>query len=197
MRVLRLALRIGGGMAAACLYQAITNPFVLAVLLCLASIWLGMAWVQAAGWLLGGWFAVHVPAVAFSRWTVSPLTGARIRTAPRWLWALGNDQDGYLARQYLHPTWPWWLVAFTECTWRNKLRNLPWYPGLQWLHRPAGRLEQRVARVGDILLSVRWRGWMTELEYFGPRRFGDFGPRLDMPDPWGGVTWAFRPWGRL
>lgn len=192
-----LALRVCGGLAAACLYQAVTNPFVLAILLGLAGLRFGPAWPLAAFWLLLAWFAAHVPAVAFSRWTASPLTGMPIRTAPRLLWILGNDQDGYLLRAYLHPTWPWWLIAFVECTWRNKLRNLPYWPGLGWLHRPKGTLEQRAWRIGHVLIGVRWRGWMTEIEYFGRERFGDFGPRLDQPAAWGGVTWAFRPWGRL
>lgn len=186
-----IALRAAGGLFAATAYQVATNPFVLAVLLVFAGRW------SAAAWLLAGWCTAHALAVAFSRWTVSPLTGLAIRTAPRFLWVLGNDQDGYLSRWPLHPTWRWWAVAFAECAWRNKLRNLPFVRRLAWLHVPHGTLRAREWRIAGVLLRIRTRGWMTELEYFTATRFGDIGPRLDQPDAWGGISWAYRPWGKL
>ena len=179
------------GFLIALAYQVATNPFVIAGLMVLAGHW------QGAAWLLTAWCAVHALAVLLSDWKVSPLTGQTIRDAPRFLWLVGNDQDGYVSRQHLHPTWPWWLVAFVECTWRNKLRNLPYWPGLGWLHRPTGDLREHNAAFAGLVFRIRTRGWMTEVEYFTRTRFGDFGPRLDQPDEWGGVSWAFRPWGKL
>lgn len=191
MQAITTIIRAPIGFLIALAYQVATNPYVIAGLLVLAGHW------KPATVLLGLWCLSHALAVAFSRWAVSPLTGHTIRDAPGWLWALGNMQDGYVSRQYMHPKWPWWLVAFTECAWRNKLRNLPWYPGLKWLHRPSGELREHNAAFAGLVFRIRTRGWLTEVEYFSRKRFGDFGPRLDQPDEWGGVSWAFRPWGRL
>lgn len=185
-----ILLRVLGGVGAAAVYQVATNPFVQAVGLSFAGRW------AAAAWLLAAWCAAHALAVALSRWTLSPLTGLAIRTAPRFLWVLGNDQDGYLSRWGLHPTWRWWAVAFAECAWRNKLRNLPFVSWLRWLHVPHGTLITREVQVLGLTLRMRARGWMTELEWIAGRHFGDIGPRLDQPDAWGGVSWAFRLWGR-
>lgn len=59
------------------------------------------------------------------------------------------------------------------------------------------RLRERRYQLGKLLVIVRTRGWMTELEYVIGWCFGDFGPRLDQPGMWGGVSWAFRPAGKF
>ena len=195
-------------------YQIITNPFVLAALLCLPYlvsalpgwatlpffwvIWEGH-WVAAAG-LMGAYTAGCVGAVLTSHLGPSPLTGRYI-VNPRvgsLFWFFGNDQDGLWVdwhRAKYSTRWRW-LAPFMWTWWRNKLRNLPFVPGLRWLHRPKGALVTTEKTLGKLLLRVRKRGWMTELEYVYGLRYGDFGPRLDQPDEWGAVSWAFRPFGK-
>lgn len=177
----------------ATLYQLATNPYLQALLLAVSGYW------RVAVWLLAVWLALHALAVALAGWRESRIGTGRIFTCPDWLFLLGNEQDGYLPAWYVERRkgWPQWLVAFEWAAWRNKLRNLPFVESLAWLHRPAGALVVREKRIGAVTLRVRWRGWMTEVEHFTARRFGDFGPRLDQPDQWGGVSWAFRPWGKL
>lgn len=180
-------------MTVALAYQVVSNPFVLAALLLLSGHW------QASAWLLGAWIAVHVVAVATAGWRESRIGGGRIFTCPDWLFLFGNEQEGYLPQWYVERRkgWPWWLVAFEWAAWRNKLRNLPFVPWLKWLHVPKGQLVMSRRVIFGVEVRTRQRGWMVEVEYFTRTRFGDFGPRLDQPDEWGGVSWAFRPWGKL
>jgi hypothetical protein len=84
-------------------------------------------------------------------------------------------------------------------SWRNKLRNLPFVKALAWLHRPNPRKPVMFDSwlLAGWKVELWWRGWMSELKYSKGNRFGDIGPRLDQPDAWGGVSWAFRPWGKV
>jgi hypothetical protein len=190
-----IVLRLIWCLLTATVYQVATNPYVLAVLLTLAGHW------EAGAVLLGTFLLLCAVAVTLGvrrdSWLVS---GEVIFTAPTWLFVFGDEQQGWLP-QFLVDKWPrWaphWLIAFCCCAWRNKLRNLPFVHGLRWLHRPSGQLHQSNVAIGGVVLRVRCRRWMTELEYFRGNRFGDIGPRLDQPDSWGAVSWAFRPWGRI
>lgn len=80
--------------------------------------------------------------------------------------------------------WTWW---------RNKLRNLPFVPGLRWLHRVPNKPEVwRYHKIGPVLVELYWHGWMTELKASSGNWFLDIGPRLDQPSEWGAVSWAYR-----
>lgn len=185
--------RIVRAMLVAAAYQVATNPFVLAGVLLLAGAW------NWAGGVLAAWTALNILAVATARWSQSRIGGGRIFTCPDWLFILGNEQEGYLPPWYVERrrNWPWWLVAFEWVWWRNKARNLPFVSWLKWLHVPKGELITTSRKLFGADIRIRKRGWMVEVEYFTATRFGDFGPRLDHPDEWGGVSWAFRPWGKL
>ena len=97
----------------------------------------------------------------------------------------------------IHPTWGKFARRFMWAAWRNKARNLPFLSCLQWLHFPHGAMQVTERKVGAVTIRLRQRGWLTEVEYIGKKHYGDFGPRLDQPSEWGGVSWAFRPWGKL
>jgi hypothetical protein len=190
-----IALRLVLCLLAAIAYKIATSPFVLAALLLLFDGWrLSVA-------LLVAYTIGCIGAVVTAERHISPLTGLGIRSPPRGtpFWLFGNDQDGLWVYWYMarYPAWLQWFSPFMWTWWRNKLRNLPFVPWLAWLHRPRGELRTQEWRIGSVLFRLRTRGWMAELEYFTATRFGDFGPRLDQPDSWGAVSWAFRPWGRL
>ena len=179
------------------IYQVATNPFVQAALLVLTGHWLGALAVLAI------WGALCAVAVTLSVERKSRLPGLEsvdIFTAPDILFILGNEQEGNAPAWYRarHPKWPRWLCAFVFAAWRNKTRNLPFVSWLRWLHRPQRVLHTRGKTIGKYFVTVTWRGWLTELQWenLTKRRFGDIGPRLDQPDQWGGVSWAFRPFGK-
>lgn len=184
-------------MVCAAAYQAATNPFVTVTVLAIFGQWrIGAAYVSL-------YLLLCAIAVALRVTRPSRLPGLGVVvTAPDWLFVFGDEQQGWLP-QWLIDKWPkWapkWLIALSCCAWRNKLRNIAFTPWLAWLHRPKGVLRERRRVVGSFVLILRTRGWLTEFEYVWTdgRRFGDFGPRLDQPDEWGGVSWAFRPFGRL
>jgi len=129
------------------------------------------------------------------------ITGTRtIFSAPRWLFIYGNSQDGYdppWAIETLYAGWPTFWRRYSWAAWRNAIRNLPFVPALAFLHKPKGELQWKQARIGGVLVTLLWRGWLTELKWSKGNRFGDFGPRLDQPESWGAVSWAFRPFGRV
>lgn len=196
-----MILRAIGGFVAAAVYQIITNPFVTAALIALIgwsipSLFAALAYVST-------YLLICAVAVTFRVRRKSRLPGlesATIETAPGWLFLFGDEQQGWLP-DWLVAEWrkwvPRWWVAFSCCCWRNKLRNLPFLRCLKWLHKPTGTLRIKEAKLGSVTIIMRTRGWMTEIEYISAKRFGDFGPRLDQPDQWGGVSWAFRPFGRV
>lgn len=137
------------------------------------------------------WFGVERP---------SRITGRPIFTAPDWLGIYGNEQDGFdpaWAVETIYKGWPTFWRRYSWAAWRNAIRNLCFVDSLAFLHRPKGELVTRERKMGAVTFRIRYRGWMTELEYFTATRFGDFGPRLDHPDAWAGCDWAFRPFGRL
>jgi hypothetical protein len=178
-------------------YQVATNPFLQAVLLAACGHW------QVGAALLFVYLALCALAVTMRERRYSRLSGleeVEIVTAPEFLFIFGDEQQGWLP-QWLVDKWPQWVprwwIAFSCCAWRNKLRNLPFSAWLWWLHRPRGELVVRQYSVGKLTVIMRTRGWMCEIEYLYGRRFGDVGPRLDQPDQWGGVSWAFRPWGKF
>jgi hypothetical protein len=161
--------------------------------------------VVAAFWLVAAWLLLCAVAVATGVRRKSRLAGLEevdIFTAHRYLGLLGDEQQGWTP-QFLVDKWPkWaplWLVAFSCCAWRNKLRNLPFLPSLQWLHRPDPDALPifDLWTIGGVRFELHWRGWLTELRASKGKWFLDIGPRLDQPDAWGGVSWAFRPFGRL
>jgi len=190
----KIAARICCALLSAAAYQLATNPYLLALVLVLTGHWRAGVAILAVFLVL---CALSVSFGVHRRSTFEPFLP--IFTAPAWLFIFGNEQEGQDPLWYFakHPTWPRWLRAFVFCAWRNKLRNLPFVSWLAWLHRPAGRLEVRARTIAGVTFRIRWRGWMTELEWFTADYFGDVGPRLDQPDQWGGVSWAFRPWGRV
>ncbi len=135
------------------------------------------------------WFGVSRP---------SNLTGKLIVTAPNWLALWGNEQDGFdpeWAVATIYKGWPTFWRRYSWAAWRNKVRNLSFVPWLDFLHVPRGELHERQFALGRFTVRVRWRRWMTELEYIRGNRFGKFGPRLEQP--FNRVSWAMRPWGRL
>ena len=156
--------------------------------------WVAMIPLYLAGFVL-------VPfAIWFGVSRASRITGQRIFTAPDWLAVFGNEQDGFdpeWAIQTIYKGWPTFWRRYSWAAWRNKVRNLSFVPWLAFLHRAKGELVTREFKRGPLLFRIRTRGWMTELEYFTATRFGDIGPRLDQPDAWGGISWAYRPWGKL
>lgn len=171
-----ILLRCAWALLAALLYKLAMVPLVLA----------GFVLVPFAIW-----FGVH---------RKSRITGVDIFTAPDWLDLYGNEQEGYDSAfaKSLHPTWPTFWRRYVWAAWRNKYRNLPFWRPLRWLHRPNpdSSLKSRAWTWRGVRFRVSWRGWMTEFEWSRGSRYGDFGPRLDQPDSWGGVSWAFRPWGK-
>jgi hypothetical protein len=136
-----------------------------------------------------------------AEWHTSPLTGERIfgvPSGPLFLWS--NAQDGLdppWAVESIYKGWPTFWRRYSWAAWRNSIRNLPFVPWLSWLHLPKGELRVTEWTWRGARFRIRARGWMTEFEYFTAKRFGDFGPRLDQPDAWGAVSWAFRIAGRL
>lgn len=186
-------MKIAYAMSVAAAYQVATNPFVLSAILILAG------YFMLATAVLVVWTAANMVAIATADWRQSRIGGGRIFTCPDWLFVLGNEQEGYLPPWYVErrSSWPWWLIAFEWAWWRNKARNLPFVSWLKWLHVPKGELITTSRKLFGVDIRIRQRGWMVEVEYFTTTRFGDFGPRLDHPEEWGGVSWAFRPWGKL
>lgn len=176
-------------------YQIATNPFLLALMLCLWDF-------RAGAGLVALYAGGCVGAVKTSKVMHSPLTGFPIITPPRGslFWLFGNDQDGLWVdwhRAKYSPRWRW-LAPFMWTFWRNKLRNLPFVRCLEWLHIPPNTPEVwRYYKVRGVLIELYWRGWMTELKWSVGKYFGDIGPRLDQPVTWGAVSWAFRPFGRV
>lgn len=201
-RFIRYAAR---GLAVAFVYQIATNPFAWAGILVLITGIAGLMgqWLPgllvAAATILLVWTLLNALAVIFGQWRVSRLSGDLIYTAPDWLFVLGNEQEGYDSEfaKSLHPTWGKFARRFVWIAWRNKARNLPFVESLNWLHFPKGPTQVFEKTSKGILWRVRKRGWMIEVEYVGKKYYGDFGPRLDQPQEWGGVSWAFRPRGRL
>ena len=202
LTLIRYAVR---GLAVALVYQIATNPFAWAGIMVLATGIAGLLGHWLPGLLVMAivilvvWAVLNAVAVLFGKWRVSRLTGDLIYTAPDWLFVLGNEQEGYDSEfaKSLHPTWPKFARRFVWAAWRNKARNLPFLNGLQRWHFPKGPLEVIEKRAGGVLYRVRKSGQMIEVEYIGTKYFGDFGPRLDQPEEWGNVSWAFRPRGRL
>jgi hypothetical protein len=188
-------LRAIWAVAAAMVYKLATNPFALAAVLGLFGYW------PTAAAVLVIHTAGCIGALVTAKPHVSPLTGQAIRSPVRgsafWLW--GNDQDGLWVGWHIekYPKALRWLAPFMWTWWRNKYRNVPFVPLLDWLHKPKGQLVWREARIFGVLVIVVWRGWMTELRCSKGGWFLDVGPRLDQPEGWGGVSWAFRPFGRL
>lgn len=194
MQILRVITRVVWCVATATAYQLCTNPIVLAALLALAGYW------KVGAGLVAAWLLLCAVGVAASRDRFSPMAGREVFTTPRWLFLLGNEQEGnapdwYRAR---HPKWPRWLCAFVFMAWRNKLRNLPFLPSLKWLHAPdPDELTTfDTWQVGGWKVELWYHGWLTELKYSKGDRFGDVGPRLDQPTEWGAVSWAYRLWGK-
>lgn len=196
---LQLIWRLPLCIASATVYAVITNAYALAVLLALSGHWrLGVAVVLL-------WLALCLLAVATGVHRKSRLAGLEevdIFTAHHRLSLLGDEQQGW-SPQWLVDRWPrWapvWLVAFSCCAWRNRLRNLPFVPWLAWLHKPDPDALPifDVWTIRGVRFELHWRGWLTELKASKGRWFLDIGPRLDQPDAWGGVSWAYRLWGRL
>ena len=175
-------------------YQVATNPFVLAPLLALFGYW------EAGTVLLAVYLLLCTLSIIFGVHRKSRFEPyIPIFTAPDWLFLFGNEQEGQdpFWYQMKHPKWPKWLRAFVFCAWRNKLRNLPFVSCLSWLHKPVGELRVYHAAFLGSVFTIRVRGWMVEMEEVRVKYFADIGPRLDQPDHWGGVSWAFRPAGRL
>lgn len=175
-------------------YQVATNPFVLAPLLALFGYW------EAGAWLLVAYLLLCAASIVFGVHRKSRFEPfIPIFTAPDWLFVFGNEQEGQdpFWYQMKHPKWPKWMRAFVFCAWRNKLRNLPFVTWLSWLHKPTGEMRVYHAAFLGSVFTIRIRGWMVELEEVRGKYFADIGPRLDQPDHWGGVSWAFRPAGRL
>lgn len=185
--------RFVAGFLLAALHLVLFDPLVLAAAVALTGHW------QLGAVIAAGWFVLCAVAVSCGVMRLSPMTLEEVFTAPLWLRWLGDDEQGWLP-SFLVAKWPrWvphWFIAWSCCAWRNKLRNIAFWPPLAWLHKPKGELREHVWLRGKLGLRMRTRGWMTEIEYWYGTRFGDFGPRLDFPDQWGGVTWAFRPWGK-
>lgn len=188
-------IRFPFGLVLALLYQIAFNPLIQAALLLLTGHW------RAALLWAGAWFALCLLAVVTGERRKSRMGGLEhvdIFTAPKWLNLLGDEEQGWTP-QFLVDLWPrWvplWFIAWSCCSWRNKLRNIAFWPPLAWLHKPKGELREHIWPTEWGGFKMRTRGWMTECEYWYGKRFGDFGPRLDFPDQWGGVTWALRPWG--
>lgn len=148
--------------------------------------------VAMGGLALAGLFMVPF-AIWFGVTRPSRLTGKTIFTAPDWLEIFGNEQEGYDSpfALSLYKGWPTFWRRYAWAAWRNKIRNIPFVPALGWLHTPKGPLGTTEYH---LVFRIRKRGWMTEFEYVGPERFGDFGPRLNQP--FKQVSWAWRPWGR-
>lgn len=212
---MQLIIRTVWCITAATVYQIATNPFVLAVLLCLPYLVAVLPWwaawpffwvvwdghALAAALLTAAYTIGCVGAVMTSKVMHSPLTGFPIINTPRssLFWIFGNDQDGLWVDWHRAKYSPRlrWLAPFMWTWWRNKLRNLPFVPGLQWLHRVPDTPEVwRFWKVRGVLVELYWCGWMTELKWSAGNHFGDIGPRLDQPVTWGAVSWAFRPIGR-
>lgn len=176
-------------------YQIALNPLIQ-----------GLLWVVFGHWQTGiaevvTWFTLCLVAVLTGVRRTSQFPGLEsvpIFTARKFLYLLGDEEQGwtptFLVDQW--PRWvPVWFVAWSCCAWRNKLRNIAFWSALSWLHKPHGELHTYERTYGKLFFRLRTRGWMQEAEYGYGKRFGDFGPRLDFPDQWGGVTWAFRPFG--
>ena len=190
-------------------YQIIFNPFIVAGLLVMPYVldaipWWPLTTVWSGHWLAAmGIVGVHtlgcIGAVLTAKQTVSPLTGKPIRTPTGMFWFFGNAQDGLWVDWHIagYHKGLKWLAPFMWTWWRNKWRNLPLISSLKWLHFSAAPLQVKEHVVKSVLIRFRTQGWMAELEYVTARRFGKFGPRLEQPDEWGAVSWAFRPFGRL
>jgi hypothetical protein len=154
--------------------------------------WLATLWLALLGFVVvpfAIWFGVARP---------SKLTGRPIFTAPNALSLWGNEQDGFdpeWAVATIYKGWPTFSRRYSWAAWRNKVRNLPFVSWLDFLHLPQGELHQATLTVRQFTVHVRWRRWMTELEYIRGDRFGKFGPRLEQP--FSRVSWAMRPWGKL
>lgn len=182
---------------AASLYKLATNPFLLAAVLGVCGYW------PTAAAVLAVHTAGCIGALLTARPHVSPLTGEVIRSPVRgsafWLW--GNDQDGlyvgWHAAKY-HKRLRW-LAPFLWAWWRNKYRNLPFVPCLAWLHRtdPDRFIVFDIWNWRGFRIELWRQGWLTEIKASKGRWFLDIGPRLDQPTEWGGVSWAFRTYGRL
>ncbi len=136
------------------------------------------------------WFGVTRP---------SQLAGKPIFTAPGFLSLWGNEQDGFdpqWAVDTIYKGWPTFWRRYSWAAWRNKVRNLCFVDGLAFLHRRSAFVSVHEFTIGKLRVRVRWQcWWMNELEYIWGERFGKFGPRLEQP--FGRVSWALRPWGRL
>lgn len=176
-----------------------TNPFVMAAMLLIC----GWHWIIASC-IVGAHLSICAVLVSFRVIRKSRLPGLEntlIETAPDWGFMFGDEQQGWLP-QWLIDKWPAWVphwwIAFSCAAWRNVWRNLSFVRALRWLHKPPAKpIDVYEWHSNGVLWKMRTRGWMTEVEYFGKSYFGDFGPRLDQPDAWGTITWAFRPRGKL
>jgi hypothetical protein len=187
-----IVLRAAWALISATVYKLATNAYLQALLLALHDWRLSLYW-------LAGWLLLCAVATVTSRTRKSTLPGLEsldIFTTRAPLMLLGNEQEGNAPQWYRdrHPKWPRWLCAFVFMAWRNKLRNLAFWRPLAWMHRPSGEQASAEATVGPVTVGVRWRGALTELIADWPEKqwFVDIGPRLDQPDQWGGVSWAFR-----
>jgi hypothetical protein len=137
------------------------------------------------------WFGVTRP---------SKLTGETIFTAPDCLAIFGNEQEGYdpqWAIDNLYQGWPTFWRRYSWAAWRNAVRNLPFV--LPLFHKPA---PDKFATFDvwtweGFRVELWYRGWLTELKCSKGNWFCDIGPRLDQPEAWGAVSWAFRLAGRL
>lgn len=176
------------------LYMVVFDPVVTGAVLALYLSW------KVGAIYVGGFALACAIGVVFGEWRKSRTHPDQdIFTTPRWWNWVGDDQQGMLP-EFLVAQWPSWVprayIAWSCIFWRNKLRNRTNWGLFKWLHVPRGQLQTFTSMAGSVHLTLRTRGWMTESEYWKAPRFGDFGPRLDWPDAWGGVTWAFRPYGR-
>lgn len=197
MQTLHNILRAAWAVASATLYKLATNPFALAAVLGLFGYW------PTASAVLVIHTAGCIGALVTAKPHVSPLTGRAIRSPVRgsafWLW--GNDQDGLWVGWHIekYPKALRWLAPFMWTWWRNKYRNVPFVPLLNWLHKP----DPDRFVVFDFwnwrgFRVEIWRaGWMCELKVSRGRWFADIGVRLDHADKFGLCSWAFRPFGRL
>jgi len=113
--------------------------------------WAALTWVtyQVAViplWLLG-WIATPL-AIRYGQWERSPITGAWIYNAPRWLWLWGNDEDGLDPAWYqlANPTWGPFKRMLIWNAWRNSVNNLRC---VLWLHP---------APVAERIRCICWAG---------------------------------------
>jgi hypothetical protein len=185
---MHIVCRVIGALISATVYKLATNAYLQAALL------LCFDW-HLSLWWLSVWWALVIAAVSSGVTRKSRLPGLEqhdIFTANRMFRLLGDEQQGWLFPP--DSKLPRWLLPYVCCGWRNKLRNIAFWRPLAWLHRPKGEMHGEQFWIGRVLFSVRWRGWLTELQCdYAPKRwFADIGPRLDQPDAWGGVTWAWR-----